>query len=433
MEIIKWKLKIKNIGDIKRIIIFSINQNNLINIVKEETELYFYTLKNQKKVLIQVDENIFDIELSDKKKEYEHNNIVKAILLYDKVGKYNYYNTKQNKINDRYIYCRSYSSLVPEYINKFYFLIIRDILNSKYFGSDYISSFLTYLVGYLLNSNLSNFLIKPFIKHYSINTNNYIVKGPTFNDFFIRELKEPLSILKNTEIIFSPVSSRCMYFNFKNYYKLNLYIKGKHFSVSKLLDERRIEAKYSVMLCRLAINDYHHIHMPEDGILVKMKSFNGKYISVDKDYLRSDIDVLNDNKRIVLKFKRDDGSKFYLVMVGSILVASIVCNLELHKKYYTREKIGYFQYGGSCVVYFSDSNIYFDDDLIYFSNENIESYTKVGEEVGNVYKQRHIHFIKNYNIKQHIIGFLNNLIQFIIKLLVKINKKYLSDLKLEIV
>jgi len=433
MEIIKWKLKIKNIGDIKRIIIFSINQNNLINIVKEEVELFFYTIKNQKKVLIQIDDSYFEIYLNEKKHDYEHNNVVKAILFYNKVGKINYVNTKQNKLKDRYIYCRSYNSLVPEYKNKLYFLVIRDILNNKYFGSDSIAAFLTHLVGYILKSNLSNFLVKPFIKHYSINTNKYIVKGPSFNDFFIRDLKEPLSVLKNTEMIFAPASSRCVFFNFKNYYKLKLYIKGRHFSVTRLLDEKYIEPKYSVALCRLAINDYHHLHMPEDGVLVKIKHFNGKYVSVDKDYLTSDIDVLNDNKRVVLKFKREDGSKFFLVMVGSILVGSIVCNLEVNKKYYTREKIANFQYGGSCVVYFSDRNIYWDEDLFYFSNENIESYIKAGEEVGNIYNHKKVNHIKNYQIQRHVIGFLNNLIEFLIKMIIKINRKYLKDFNLEII
>jgi hypothetical protein len=173
--------------------------------------------------------------------------------------------------------------------------------------------------------------------------------------------------------------------------------------------------------------------MPEDGILIKIKEFNGNYISVDKDYLRSSINVLNTNKRVVLKFKRDDGSKFYLVMVGSILVSSIVHSLELQKKYYTREKIAYFQYGGSCVVYVSDRNIFYDNDLSYFSNEDIESYVKAGEEIGNVYKQKKISHIKYYKIKKHIIGYLNNLLDFFIKLLIKINKKYLKDFNLEII
>ena len=336
-------------------------------------------------------------------------------------------------MNDRYIYCRDYNSLVPEYTNKLYITVIRDILNHEYFGSNYLSSLLTYLTGLFLKSNASSFLITSFIKHYNIHTDKYIINGPTFNDFFIRELKMPLSILKNTELIFSPASSRSVFFNFKNFYKLNLYIKGKKFSLADLIDEKKIYAKYSVVISRLAINDYHHIHMPEDGILIKIKEYNGNYISVDKDYLRSSINVLNTNKRVVLKFKRDDGSKFYLVMVGSILVASIVHSLEQHKKYYTREKIAYFQYGGSCVVYVSDRNIFYDNDLSYFSNEDIESYVKAGEEIGNVYKQKKIPHLKNYQIKKHIIGYLNNLIDFFIKLVIKINQKYLKDFNLEII
>jgi len=441
MKIIKWKLIINNIGDIKRILIFSVNQNNIINIVKEKTELYFYTLLDQKKLLIQIDEKMIELDLSkdheENLKEYtqnvEINNIVKAILVYRKINILSYDNDYQNKLDDRYIYCRDYNSLVPEYTNKLYFLIIRDILNHRYFGSDYISAFLTYGVGYFLKSNISSFLIRPFINQYNINEYKYIVKGPTFNDFFIRELKTPLKVFKNNNIIYAPASSRAMCYNYKNFYKLKLYIKGKKFSLSKLLDEKKLYTKYSVIICRLAINDYHHLHMPEDGTLIKIKEFNGTYVSVDKDYLKSEINVLNDNKRVVMKFKREDGSKFYLIMIGSILVASIVQNVELNKRYYTCEKIAYFQYGGSCVVYVSDRNIHFDDDLLYYSNEEIESYIKAGEQIGNLKQSRNIPYIRNYRIKKHIIGFLNQLIEYIVKLFIKINNTYLKNLNFEIV
>lgn len=423
MDIIKWKLKIKKIENVKNIIIYSLNQNNLINLENEETFIYFYTLKNQKKILVQIDGNIFSLHLNEEKKNYEEKNIVKAILFYNKEGIIKYNFNKQNRIDDRYIYCRRYNTLVPEYRNKYFFLILRDIVNNSYFGSNTIAKILTYMVAYFMNSNVSSILVNKFIDHYKINPKKYIVKGPTFNDFFIRELKEPLTILKNNDYIFSPVSARTVFFNYKNYYKLNLYIKGKNFRLSKLIDEKKIQTKYSVVISRLAINDYHHLHMPEDGKLIEIKEFNGNYISVDKEYLQSELNVLTDNKRVVLKFKRDDGSKFFLVMVGSILISSIVYKLELNKKYYTKERIAYFQYGGSCVVYVSDRNIYFDDDILYFSNEGIESYIKVGDEIGNIHKQKKVNFIKNYHIKRHVIGFLNKLIEYIIKMIIRVNQK----------
>lgn len=136
MELNKWKLKINNIGNIKQIIIFSINQNNIINIVREETELYFYTLLNQNMVLIQIDNKIFELNLYKNTHNFEDNDIVKAILFYEKVNTLTYINDKQNKLKDRYIYFRKYKSLVPEYRHSTVFLIIRDILNNQYFGSD---------------------------------------------------------------------------------------------------------------------------------------------------------------------------------------------------------------------------------------------------------------------------------------------------------
>jgi phosphatidylserine decarboxylase len=433
MELNKWKLKINNIGNIKQIIIFSINQNNIINIVKEETELYFYTLLNQNMVLIQIDNIIFELNLFKNTHNFEDNDIVKAILFYEKINTLTYINDKQNKLNDRYIYIRKYKSLVPEYRHSPLFLIIRDILNNKYFGSDSLLYLITYLMAIFLKSEYSNILIKSYIKNYHINTDNYIINGNTFNNIFIRELKEPLVPIKNSEIIYSPATSRAIFFNFKNYYRLNLYIKGKNFNLPDLINEQNIKSKYSIIICRLAINDYHHVHMPEDGILIEISEYNGTYKSVDKDYIRSSINVMNDNKRTIFKFKRLNGTLFYLVAIGSTIVSSIVYNLKVDTMYLTKEKIAYFQFGGSCVVYVSDQNIYFDKDLLYFSNENIESYVKVGEEIGNLYNSRNIEFIKNYNIKKHIIGFLNNLLEIIISFFIKFHQRYLKNLYIDLI
>jgi phosphatidylserine decarboxylase len=433
MELNKWKLKINNIGNIKQIIIFSINQNNIINIVREETELYFYTLLNQNMVLIQIDNKIFELNLYKNTHNFEDNDIVKAILFYEKVNTLTYINDKQNKLKDRYIYFRKYKSLVPEYRHSTVFLIIRDILNNQYFGSDSLLYLITYLMAVFLKSEFSNILIKSFIKNYYINTDKYIINGNTFNDIFKRELKEPLITLSNSEIIYAPTTSRAIFFNFKNYYKLNLYIKGKNFNLPDLINEQKIRSKYSIIICRLAINDYHHIHMPEDGILIEISEYNGTYKSIDKDYIRSRINVMNDNKRTIFKFKRSNDTLFYLVAIGSTLVSSIVYNLKVDKLYLTKEKIAYFQYGGSCVVYVSDQNIYFDKDLLYFSNENIESYVNVGEEIGNLYNSRNIEFIKNYHIKKHIIGFLNNLIEIIINFFIKFHQRYLKNLYIDLI
>ena len=142
---------------------------------------------------------------------------------------------------------------------------------------------------------------------------------------------------------------------------------------------------------------------------------------------------MNDNKRVIFKFRRDNDTLFYLVAIGSTIISSIVYDLEPNRKYFTKEKIGYFQFGGSCIVYVSDQNIFYDEDLSYFSNENIESYVKVGEEIGNLYNSRNISFIKNYHIKKHIIGFLNNLIETIINFFIKIHHKYLKNLYIDLV
>jgi len=163
MNIIKWKLKIKNIGGIQRIQIFSLNNNKLINIVNEETDIFFYSLIDQKKVLVKIDENHFDIDINTQSYKYEDNNIVKAILFYNIENIYKYNTEQQNIIEDRFIYSRKYCSLIPEHLNRIEYIVIRDVLNNKYFGSESFSMIITYFFAYFVKSNLSSFLIKSFI------------------------------------------------------------------------------------------------------------------------------------------------------------------------------------------------------------------------------------------------------------------------------
>jgi len=381
-----------------------------------------------------IDDNYFDVPLSDKTYNFKINNVVKAILLYKKDGYISYENEKQNLLYERYIYSRRYNSLVPEITNTQPFLLIRDVLNNRYIANNYFLKYITILFAFLMKSNLSSFMIKYFIKHYNIREHDFIVKGSSFNDFFIRELKKKLVVIKNTNKIYSPATARCMFYNYKNLYKLKLHIKGKNFNLYDLIDNSNEQTKkYSVVIARLAIDDYHHVHMPEDGVLIKIKEFNGNYLSVDKDYLRSDRDILTENKRVLLKFKRDDGSNFYLIMIGSILVSSIVYDLHLHKKYYTRENVCYFEYGGSCVVYVSDKNIYFDEDLYYFNNENIESLVNAGEEIGNINVRNKKNYVKHYYIKKNADTFYEQIINYFVNLMIKINQKYLKDFKMEII
>ena len=186
MKIIKWKLSVKNIDNIQKLLIITLNQNNLINIVKEETEIFFYTLINQKKILLQIDDNYFDLILNDLKKyEYSYSGKTRAILFYDKVGVYKYNRQKQNKIDDRFIYSRGYNSLVPEYLNKTSIIFIRDILNNKEYGNDSLSSLITYIFAFYIKSNLSSMLVKPFIENYNINESKYKKREPTYRKLYI--------------------------------------------------------------------------------------------------------------------------------------------------------------------------------------------------------------------------------------------------------
>ena len=142
-----------------------------------------------------------------------------------------------------------------------------------------------------------------------------------------------------------------------------------------------------MIVFRLAPQDYHHWHMPIDGLLIDYYYMGDDYQSVNLNFIYSNyFNPLNDNYRLVLKFKYLNSDKhFYLVIIGATIVGSICTKkLVIGQLYNTFEHIGYFDLGGSCIVFLTDlENLNIRSDLFYYSKYNIETYLQVYEQLTN--------------------------------------------------
>jgi phosphatidylserine decarboxylase len=186
-------------------------------------------------------------------------------------------------------------------------------------------------------------------------------KFENLNEFFARQrinLPNPVRDPKS-RILSSPADSYAVFF--PNETSQRFWIKGKKFSLTRLFlndSEGLVRSRgehlqtYGLYIFRLAPHHYHRFHAPVSGKILNVWQFGEKYYSVDRKLVQS-VDVLTENKRIVLEIQTFNGSLVYMAIVGATCIGSIVLHVKA-KDIITRNKeIGYFQYGGStiCVAF----------------------------------------------------------------------------------
>ncbi|SCY19123.1 phosphatidylserine decarboxylase [Basfia succiniciproducens] len=193
--------------------------------------------------------------------------------------------------------------------------------------------YLTQIAGWFANKRwgaVTHFVIKMFAKKYNVhmaeaakpNFSDYV----TFNEFFIRQLKEyARPINQNTDALCLPADgkiSQCGHIDDE----LLLQAKGHSFSLRDLLagDEEltRLFKDGEFVTTYLSPRDYHRVHMPCNGTIRKMIYVPGELFSVNP-FLNTHIpNLLARNERVICLFDTDFGPMVQ-ILVGATITASI--------------------------------------------------------------------------------------------------------------
>ena len=235
-------------------------------------------------------------------------------------------------------------------------------------------STLTYLSSKITDVPLgkfTQFLIKEFIKTYKIDVNEYenpdISSYKTFNEFFIRKVRPELRPLDEKAIAVSPVDGTVGQAD-KIIAGRLIQAKGIDYSLSALLGGKTEDAapfEDGDFACiYLSPANYHRIHMPLDGTLVKTVHVPGKHFPVGHKNISYMPDLYTKNERLVCFFDTAIGT-FALVMVGAALVGSIntvwdgtvVRRKNIEEKsfidkdlsYKKGDELGHFKYGSTVI------------------------------------------------------------------------------------
>ncbi|KNE72792.1 phosphatidylserine decarboxylase [Allomyces macrogynus ATCC 38327] len=209
-----------------------------------------------------------------------------------------------------------------------------------------------------------------------------------FNEFFYRKLKPGARVLDAPEdptVAVSMADCRLMAFSTIDLAQ-ELWIKGRNFTLANLLQSETEAARYtggSLVIFRLAPQDYHRFHVPVDGTLGNVTHLPGAYYTVNPMAIRSAVDVYVENRRAVTYIESREFGRVGIVLVGAMMVGSIVVTAPEGGEVHRMDELGYFAFGGSTVlVLFEPGRIALDEDLLVNADRKLETHVRVGMSIG---------------------------------------------------
>jgi len=263
-----------------------------------------------------------------------------------------------------------------------------------------------------MNDPKSASQIDKFIETHQLNINEVKLKKTdfkNFNEFFYRELTASARVCaspNDPSVAVSPADSRLTVFPTIAEAQ-RLWIKGENFSLENLFagwDSTGAYAKEfrggSLVIARLAPQDYHRWHVPVSGKQEKRFLIEGDYYTVNPIAIRRNVDVYTRNKRVICPIMTKEFGRVLVIAVGATMVGSINFVDSADKKETDPRKLiedesivgkeikkfdqhGYFAFGGSTtLVLFKPGTIVFDEDLMHNSARQLETLVKVGSRLG---------------------------------------------------
>ncbi|PKO86004.1 MAG: phosphatidylserine decarboxylase [Betaproteobacteria bacterium HGW-Betaproteobacteria-12] len=190
---------------------------------------------------------------------------------------------------------------------------------------------LTVLAGKLAGAQaggLTTRVIRWFVGRYGVNmaeaANPDIASYASFNEFFTRPLQEGARPFAEADFL-CPVDGAISQFGTIERDQI-FQAKGHSYSTTALVGgDRKLAAQFengSFATLYLSPRDYHRIHMPCDGKLLRMIYVPGALFSVNPTTARGVPDLFARNERVVCVFETATGP-FVLTLVGATIVGSM--------------------------------------------------------------------------------------------------------------
>ena len=175
---------------------------------------------------------------------------------------------------------------------------------------------------------VTTWIIRRFVAKYGVDMgealDSDIASYPSFNEFFTRALKPGARPIAQADLV-SPVDGAISQFGPIEGDQI-FQAKGHSYTITALVGGDAVLAAQfehcSFATLYLSPKDYHRIHMPCDGRLLRMVYVPGELFSVNPATARGVPGLFARNERVVCIFESARGP-FVLVLVGATIVGSM--------------------------------------------------------------------------------------------------------------
>ncbi|KAG6523874.1 hypothetical protein ZIOFF_013761 [Zingiber officinale] len=176
------------------------------------------------------------------------------------------------------------------------------------------------------------------------------------------------------------------------------FLQGRKFSIQGLLGKDVNYNEFvdgSLVIFRLAPQDYHRFHVPVSGTIESFHEIPGYLYTVNPIAVNSKYcNVFTENKRVVSVISTSEFGKVCsflvsctcivaFIAIGATMVGSITFTKEKGDYVHKGDEFGYFSFGGSTVIcIFEKHSIEIDEDLLSNSERSLETLVAVGMRLG---------------------------------------------------
>lgn len=245
------------------------------------------------------------------------------------------------------------------------------------------------LYGWLHKQRWSKRKIKPFARQMRINEDELLQpleEFGNFNDFFTREIdlaKRPIN--HDPEVCIAATDGKILAYR-EVPCDMTFRIKHGLFNLRQLLKNDALANAYangSMVMSRLSLRDYHHIHFPDSGVPQSAVAIEGKHYAVGPYALSAPLPFYAENHRLLTVLNSEHFGRIAMVEVGGFTVGSIQERYSPGVRVAKGAHKGFFELGGSTVVLlFENGAIRLDEDLCCRTSAGIETFVKFGDSIG---------------------------------------------------
>jgi phosphatidylserine decarboxylase len=231
--------------------------------------------------------------------------------------------------------------------------------------------------------------IRPFVETMGVDLGEVprrVEDFQSFADFFTREIdlgRRPFPA--DPRVCAAPVDGKVLALS-PVHPETRLSVKGKAFQLAGLLGGEAPAGEWalgSVVICRLGLADYHHVHFPDCGLPGSPRRIAGRYHAGGPYARRRFVPYFAENARVVTPFASDHFGPMAIVEIGALTVGSIRQRYRPGARVARGERKAVFQPGGSTVVLvFGRGAIHLDHDLLERSRADVETHVRLGDSIG---------------------------------------------------